>query len=534
MTGDGFLNGLSWLYWLHCLAASGLMLYGVNCYVMLAIHRRATTAMAQQGAAPAPTRQPIPPSYPQVTVQLPVYNERYVLQRLVEAVTRLDYPRHCLEIQILDDSTDTTTLLAAQLVAHYRQQGFRITLQHRQQRAGYKAGALAEGLQTTTGEFIAIFDADFVPQPDFLQQTLPWFAERCVGMVQARWGHLNRTYSLLTLAQSFGIDGHFWVEQTARNNAGWFMNFNGSGGIWRRTAIDDSGGWQGDTLTEDLDLSYRAQLRGWRLQFAPQVVCPAEVPVQMSGVKSQQHRWAKGSIQTALKLLPRVLRSHFSLGVKYQAVMHLTNYLVHPFMLCLALTTPLLLLQQGGLYTAPVPVAFLALVAMAVATCGPMSLYLYAQQQLYTDWHRRPLALLTLMILGTGIAASNTRAVLEALCRIQSAFVRTPKFHIERGVDTWRGKQYFAAFSWSSLAEILLMLYSAYGVSLAWSHGVYGLLPFQGLYTLGFAGVAGLSLWEYAQHYLWPPPPSVDISMIVPPDRVPFLKDTLEERHESH
>lgn len=497
------------MYWLHCLAAGGLMLYGVNCYVMLAMHRRVARSMACQDVAIERAWRARAPTYPRVTVQLPVYNEPYVLQRLVDAVVHLEYPRHLLEIQILDDSTDATTTLAAQLVARYQREGWRLHLLHRPQRAGFKAGALAEGLRVATGEFVAIFDADFVPPPDFLQRTLPFFHDPRVGMVQARWGHLNRSYSLLTLAQALGIDGHFWVEQTARNGAGWFMNFNGSGGIWRRCTIDESGGWQGDTLTEDLDLSYRAQLRGWRLKFVPHVVCPAELPVQMSGVKSQQHRWAKGSIQTALKLLPRVMRSPVSLGTKWQAALHVTNYLVHPLMLCLALTTPLLL-PPGLRSTLPGPVMVLTLLAMACSTGGPFSMYCYAQRQLSSTWHRRPVALLALMVLGTGIAVSNTRAVLEALCHHQSPFVRTPKFHIEQATDTWRGKQSRAAFPWSSLLELGLMVYSAYGATLAWAHGVYGALPFQGLYTLGFAVVAGLSLWEYAQRYWGQASPQLD------------------------
>ena len=338
---------------LHGLAACGLFLYGMNCYVLLFLHRRMSTQGLQHEMVRPAVWPTSPAQYPRVTVQLPVYNERYVIQRLVEAVVRLHYPRTQLEIQILDDSTDETTPLAMTLVEQYRPLGFAITVQHRPHRHGYKAGALAEGLRRATGEFIAIFDADFVPVPDFLLRTLPCFQDPTIAMVQTRWGHLNRAYSRLTRAQAYGIDGHFGVEQTARCGAGLFLNFNGSGGIWRRQAIDAAGGWQADTLTEDLDLSYRAQLQGWRLHFVPEVVCPAELPVQMSGVKSQQHRWAKGSIQTARKLLPRVLRADLPRFTKCQAALHLTNYLVHPLMLWSALMTPWLLLVApvGVLHT---------------------------------------------------------------------------------------------------------------------------------------------------------------------------------------
>jgi cellulose synthase/poly-beta-1,6-N-acetylglucosamine synthase-like glycosyltransferase len=484
---------------LHMLAACGLVLYGMNGYVMLALHCWARRRMLQHDAVVQQRWQAGAPSYPRVTVQLPLYNECYVVERLIEAVVHLTYPREQWEIHILDDSTDATTALAARLVAQYRQDGYNITLRHRQHRQGYKAGALQEGLAYATGEFIAIFDADFVPPPDFLVRTLPFFHDPTVAMVQTRWGHVNREYSLLTRAQSLGIDGHFWVEQAARCWSGLFMNFNGSGGIWRRQAIDDAGGWQADTLTEDLDLSYRAQLRGWRLHFVPQVVCPAEVPVQMSGVKSQQHRWAKGSIQVAKKLLPRILRADLPVFTKYQAILHLTNYLVHPFMLLTALTTPLFLWMQTGVAA---PVHVLSLVGLVVTTCGPTSLYIYAQRQLYADWRRRLRAFPALLLFGTGIALSNTRAIVEALANVRSSFVRTPKFRIEQEADTWRGKRYASPLSWFSLVEVLLAVYSGCGLALAVARGASLATPFLLLFTLGFAVVALLSLLESVQRYV--------------------------------
>jgi cellulose synthase/poly-beta-1,6-N-acetylglucosamine synthase-like glycosyltransferase len=481
---------------LHGLAVCGLFLYGMNCYVLLFLHRRAWPQVRQHETAVQQAWQASPPPYPRVTVQLPIYNERYVIQRLVEAVVRLRYPRAQLEIQILDDSTDETTAMAMRLVERYHPLGFDITVQHRSHRHGYKAGALAEGLTRATGEFIAIFDADFVPTPDFLLRTLPFFQDPAIAMVQTRWGHLNRAYSRLTRAQAFGIDGHFGVEQTARCVAGLFMNFNGSGGIWRRQAIADAGGWQADTLTEDLDLSYRAQLRGWRLHFAPHVVCPAELPVQMSGVKSQQHRWAKGSIQTAKKLLPRVVRADLPSFTKGQAVLHLTNYLVHPLILWTALMMPWLLHVEPGVWR---PTQLLTTVGSLCATLGPASLYLYAQRHLYPDWLHRLRSFPYLLIFGTGIALSNTKAILEALCNVQGTFVRTPKFRIEHPSDTWLGKRYRAAFPWLSLVELGLAVYSGNGMYRAVHQGAYLLLPFLLLCTLGFAAVAGLSLYEAFQ-----------------------------------
>src|SRR3989449_2644652 len=276
-----------------------------------------------------PEAPPLPDPPPYVTVQLPLFNERYVAARLVRAVAALDYPADRLEIQVLDDSTDDTAEIVAGVVGELRAQGVRVAHCRRTVRTGFKAGALAEGLATARGEFIAIFDADFVPPRDFLRAALPHFTER-VAVVQARWGHLNRSYSALTVAQALGMDGHFGVEQSARAGSGLLLNFNGTAGVWRKAAIIDAGGWQSDTLTEDLDLSYRAQLRGWRIVYRPGIVGPAELPVVITGFKSQQRRWAKGAIQTAVKLLPAIARAPFSLWTKYQAFIHLTYYMIYP------------------------------------------------------------------------------------------------------------------------------------------------------------------------------------------------------------
>ncbi|MDZ4338695.1 MAG: cellulose synthase family protein [candidate division NC10 bacterium] len=492
MTSSDVLIGL--VLFLYFGALGLLFLYGINCYIMIVLHRRARAGALRADDEVWRSWQPTDATLPVVTVQLPTYNERYVIQRLIEAVARLDYPREKLEIQVLDDSTDETTAIALQLVEAYRQGGLDISLLHRTQRTGYKAGALRDGLPGARGEFIAIFDADFVPTPDFLRKTVPFFQDPRMAMVQVRWGHINRDYSLLTLVQSIGIDGHFWVEQAARCWSGLFMNFNGTAGIWRRAAIEDAGGWQADTLTEDLDLSYRAQLKGWRMKFLPQVVCPAEVPVQFTAARSQQHRWAKGSIQTARKLIPRILRADLPVFTKYQAVFHLTNYMVHPLMLLVALSAPLLLRSESFL---TVREHLLAVAAFfSVATFGPSGMYLYAQRHLYPDWTRRLWAFPALLVFGTGIALNNTVAILEALFRIRGAFIRTPKFRIESRSDTWVGKRYRAPVPWLSLLEAGLALYCLYGVSLFLQRGRVLIDPFLVLYCIGFATIAGMSVWE--------------------------------------
>ncbi len=489
---------------LYLVCLFGLFLYGINSYVLILLHRRyrrtAQTVDARVRAA-APERSD--EFLPMVTVQLPIFNERYVVDRLLRAATRLNYPGDRLEIQLLDDSTDDTREIAGRLVQDYRAAGMEVTHLHRTSRTGYKAGALKEGLARCRGEFVAIFDADFVPDPDFLRRTLPYFRDPGVGMVQTRWGHLNWDYSLLTTGQAFGIDGHFGVEQGSRAWAGLYLNFNGTAGIWRKAAIQDAGGWQADTLTEDLDLSYRAQLRGWRLVFLPDVVCPAELPVQIQGFKSQQQRWAKGSIQTARKLIPAILRAPGSWFKKYQAVIHLTHYAAHPLMLIVAIASPLLLYLDW--FFASWRSVFASAAFFCLATFGPSALYCYSQRVLYPDWRRRLPYLPSLMLLGTGIALSNTRAVLEGLFRQAGDFIRTPKFAIQTRQESWRTKRYRARFSWTAVGELLLSGYSAIGVYLFLDRGRLLIGPFLVLYTLGFGYVGILTLL----HSLGPRPPTL-------------------------
>jgi cellulose synthase/poly-beta-1,6-N-acetylglucosamine synthase-like glycosyltransferase len=466
-----------------------LFVYGVNCYVMILYHRA--------GKRRARPPRPLGPSEPRprVTVQVPLYNERYVARRVIEAVGRLRYPPDRLEIQILDDSTDETVAIAAEAVAALRARGIDAHHVRRGTREGYKAGALAEGLRRARGEFVAIFDADFVPPGDFLERTLPAFRDPRVGAVQTRWGHLNRDYSALTGAQALGIDGHFGVEQGARCWGGLFLNFNGTAGIWRAGAIADAGGWAHDTLTEDLDLSYRAQLRGWRVCYLGDVICPAELPVQIAAFKAQQRRWATGTIQTALKLAPAILGAPLAPWLKLQALLHLTHYLVHPLMLVVVLLSiPLIFL--GDLFRSA-GTTMTVVTLFALATFGPSSLYVYGQRQLGPGWLRRLRHMSFMMLLGTGIAFSNSRAILSALGDRSREFVRTAKFGIREGRETWRGKAYRHRGAWEAVGELCLGLYALLGLWLFVTHAArYLIVPFMVMYTLGFVWVGSLTLLQ--------------------------------------
>jgi cellulose synthase/poly-beta-1,6-N-acetylglucosamine synthase-like glycosyltransferase len=433
-----------------------------------------------------------PKDWPHVTIQLPIFNERYVVRRLIESVCRLDYPADLLEIQVLDDSTDDTIQIAQAIVEKMKARGADIVYIHRQNRTGFKAGALQAGLLTAKGELVGIFDADFIPQPNFLKETVPYFVDPKIGLLQTRWGHINHDYSLLTKAQSIGIDGHFGVEQASRSFSGLFMNFNGTAGIWRKKAIEEAGGWQADTLTEDLDLSYRAQMSGWKLSFVSEVVCPAEIPVTINAFKSQQHRWAKGSIQTAKKNLARLWRADISLLVKIQAFLHLTHYMVHPMMLVVVLTSIPILYSQWFFNTLAYPA--IIFVVLSLTTFGPSSMYMFSQRILYQDWKSRIKYLPFLMCLGTGIAVNNTKAVLEALLNIESGFIRTPKYGVRKRTDRWIGKRYSTPLNPIMVLEFFLGLYSLAGLFLFLFFSKYLVSPFLLIYTAGFFYVFFLSV----------------------------------------
>jgi cellulose synthase/poly-beta-1,6-N-acetylglucosamine synthase-like glycosyltransferase len=468
---------------LNLAALCGLLIYASNAYVMVVLHWR-------HRRDPQPALPP-PDPLPLVTVQLPLYNERYVATRLLEAVGALDYPHERLEIQVLDDSTDDTPQLVAAVAERLRAGGSDIVHLRREDRTGFKAGALAEGLSRSRGEFIAIFDADFVPPADFLQMTLRHFAPD-VAVVQARWGHLNRGFSPLTLAQSLGIDGHFAVEQTARARGGLFLNFNGTAGVWRKAAILDAGGWAHDTLTEDLDLSYRAQLRGWHIVYRPELVCPAELPVLVAGFKSQQRRWAKGSIQTARKLLPALWRSPLGKWQKYQGTLHLTYYLIHPLMLVgLLLALPLRVL---GELTPDSPAPAWVGLFFTLAMLGPAIMLVYAQQTLNPAWWRRAWELATIMLIGVGVAFSTSLAVVGGLLTRGREFIRTPKFGIAGSTGSWRDKAYVAGSTWGGIAEFALGGYCAVAAWVFFSDRQYAVAPFLALYAAGFLTVGMLTL----------------------------------------
>jgi cellulose synthase/poly-beta-1,6-N-acetylglucosamine synthase-like glycosyltransferase len=474
-----------------------LFVFGSHGYLMVYLYKK---FRAHAGKTPLPLRD-----FPTVTIQLPVFNEVYVVERLIRVVCAIDYPRALMEIQVLDDSTDETTRLAQYWVEHYQKQGYAIKLLHRDNRHGYKAGALREGLAVATGEFIAIFDADFIPPRDFLKQTLPHLQEPKVGVVQTRWGHLNVDYSMLTRSQAIGLDGHFVVEQAARNRAGYFINFNGTAGVWRRECILDAGNWTDDTLTEDLDLSYRAQLRGWKFVFLPEMICQSELPAEIGGVKSQQFRWTKGAIQTAKKNLPKVWKSALPLRIKLQSTVHLTNNLVFPFILIVGLLNlPLIFIKNESATDHKLYFAVISIFALAFF--GSFLMYCTALREIYPDWRRRILYFPLFMAGSMGLAMNNTRAILQGLFNYRGEFWRTPKYCLEGAGDQFHDKQYFAKREFwrrgmrNGIPEALLALYSLAGIVAAIYYRELAAIPFQSLYFWGYGFIAYMSF----KQYLWP------------------------------
>ncbi|HVS01275.1 MAG TPA: glycosyltransferase [Thermoanaerobaculia bacterium] len=460
-----------------------LALYGSHRLLLVLRCRRPAAGAA---AEPAP-----PDEWPRVTVQLPLYNEIHVARRLLRAVAGLDYPRDRLEIQVLDDSSDDTRRVVADEVAALRAAGVPITHSTRDDRGGFKAGALAAGLRCARGELVCVFDADFVPRADFLRRTVPWFTDPAVGMVQARWGHLNRDFSLLTRVQALLLDGHFLVEHAGRHAAGCFFNFNGTAGVWRRQAIADAGGWQADTLTEDLDLSYRAQLAGWRFVFLPAVVAPAELPVELADFRSQQRRWAQGSAQTARKLLGRVLRSPLAGRVKAEALVHLTANWSYPLMVVLALLVfPAMLLRRGS---GPWQLLLLDAPLFGAATLSVLVFYSTAQQAQGGRWWRRLARLPALMGLGIGLSLGNAAAVLTGAWRDGGTFHRTPKYRVE-GVRRPAADRYASRPSLTLALEALFALYFLLCGVVACRLGMWLSLPFLALFLHGYATMVALAL----------------------------------------
>ncbi len=480
------------------MALGGLALFGMHRLLLLALLARAS--WKRRAEAPAPPRDA---EVPTVTVQLPVFNELYVAERLINAVCAFDYPRERLQIQVLDDSTDETRDLIARAVERHRRAGVDIEHLHRVDRTGYKAGALAAGMRSARGELVAIFDADFVPRRDFLRRTVPWFRDPAVGMVQTRWDHLNRGYSLLTRIQAIFLDAHFAIEHVARAATGRFFNFNGTAGVWRRDAIERSGGWTHDTLTEDLDLSYRAQLDGWRFVFLRDTACPAELPVDVHGFKRQQFRWAKGSIQTARKHLGRVLTAELPAPVKLEAFVHLTNNGAYLLMILLSLLAfPAMVVRHNH------EMHWLTALDVGLFSVSSLSILLFYVVSQLAVRPRRPAQiahLLPLMALGIGLSVNNCRAVLSGLIRDGGAFERTPKYRIESRGDRWRRKRYRAARDASYAMEGLMAAYQAVALWFSWQLGMWTSIPFLLLFFTGYAMVFGLSLARRLQLATLPP-----------------------------
>lgn len=465
-----------------------LAFYGVHRYRLVYLYykhkQNATTAPAHYFS-----------ELPRITVQLPIFNEQFVVDRLLESICRLQYPLDKLDIQLLDDSTDETVKVASTLVAQYAAQGFPITYIHRTNREGYKAGALENGLRTAKGEFVAIFDADFVPPEDFLLKVIHHFAQSNIGMVQTRWTHINRNYSFLTQVEAILLDGHFVLEHSGRARTGVFFNFNGTAGMWRRQAIEEAGGWQHDTLTEDTDLSYRAQLKGWKFLYLQDVECPAELPVEMTAFKTQQARWAKGLVQTGKKILPSVLRSKQPFHVKLEAWYHLTSNLSYPLMIVLSvLLLPAMMIR---FYQGWFQMLYIDLPLFIASTFSISSFYLVSQKELFPrTWYRSLLYLPFLMALGIGLTVTNTRAVLEALAGKKTAFARTPKYRVESKKDRVRAGNYRKRLGWVPWVELAIGTYFALTVVYAIQNDNFMTVPFLILFVVGYWYTGLMSLLQ--------------------------------------
>lgn len=482
-----------------------LSVYGIHRYDVIRTyfkHRKNATG------APPQRFDELPP----VTIQLPIYNERYVVERLIEEVVKMEYPKERLQIQVLDDSTDDTAPFAEALVTRYHALGYPIEYHHRENRHGFKAGALQEGLTTATGEFVAVFDADFCPPPDFLLRTVHYFADPLVGVVQTRWSYLNRDYNFLTEVEAMLLDGHFILEHGARSRAGYFFNFNGTAGILRKSMIADAGGWQHDTLTEDSDLSYRAQLKGWRFVYLPGLDCPSELPVEMHGFQVQQSRWAKGLTQVARKLLPSIIRADLPWRVKAEAFLHLTPNISYPLMIVLsALMLPVMIVR---FYMGVTQMVFIDL-PLIVASFWSISLfYVVAQRELYPKHWKRSIFMLPMLIaVGVGLTIINTRAVLEALFGVQTAFARTPKYNLGDRRVNLEIKKYRRRSGWLPYAEILVGFYFVTMVVFAIETANFFAIPFLLLFVFGYWWAGGITLYqEHQGHLRWLQQRSLELS----------------------
>jgi len=473
-----------------------LSIYGFYRYVVLIQYWRQPKKSSESGM-PASELLPLP----RVTIQLPIYNERYVVERLLEAVTAIEYPKDRLQIQVLDDSTDDTTSLAARLAALYERQGVPIEYRHRSDRTGFKAGALQDGLESATGELIAIFDADFLPPRDFLHRTVAFFNDPSVGVVQTRWSFENLRENLLTEVQGLLLDAHFALEHEARYRQRAFFNFNGTGGILRRKMIEDAGGWQHDTLTEDADLSYRAQLRGWRFVYEHTIECPSELPADMRSFQVQQFRWAKGLTQVAVKLLPKILRAPIPLRQKVETFIYLTPNVCYPLTVVLsALVVPATIVRFSvgwfQMLTVDVPLIATSFLPICI-------FYVLAAREVHPHkWSRAILLLPVLMAVGIGLAISNTKAFCEAVLGVQTEFVRTPKFAAQGRVSVPKRDQAWRV-DWVLAIEFGLGIYFAGALVFELSRANYGCVPFLMLFLAGFLGTSLSTLYQRTRDSIW-------------------------------
>ena len=436
--------------------------------------------------------EPIDIGTPSITIQLPIYNEKYVAKRLVDAVCNLDYPKDQMNIMVLDDSDDDTVDVLEKTVNYYKTQGFQIEHVRRGTRKGYKAGALKYAMQITDTELVAIFDADFIPPTWFLKRAIPHFSKPNIGLIQCRWGHVNENYSTITQVQALSLDFHFLIEQKAKSNSHLFMNFNGTAGIWKRDCIEDAGGWHTATLVEDLDLSYRAQMKGWKCVFLPDIVVDAELPAQMNAAKRQQFRWAKGSIQCATKLLFDItVKRKISIEAKIQAFIQLTRHIVYPLMLIQFLALPILLAGQVNLYV----VSFLPIITFATyLAMGPGAYILIIQNMYGKSWKSKAKLLPALLVYNAGMSVNNTVAVFDAVFGRKNEFLRTPKYGIINKNDDWKGKAYNLPFTQTTLLEIFFGVYGTLAIFISIFSNNPIFVPIIAIQTLGFFYIAYMSL----------------------------------------
>jgi cellulose synthase/poly-beta-1,6-N-acetylglucosamine synthase-like glycosyltransferase len=483
--------------WLAVVVVYGVALFGLSLYSLnhaalaLVFWRRRHRSRGDLPALADPV----------VTIQLPLFNELYVAERVIRSACEVDYPRELLEIQVLDDSTDETLDLTRRLVTDYQARGVPIVHLHRDNRNGFKSGALAHGFERARGEFIAVFDADFVVPRDFLRRTLPHFADPTIGIVQTRWAYFNDNYSELTRATALALDGHFVVEQSARCWAGWFLNFNGTAGILRTRAIAEAGGWQSDTITEDLDLSYRAQLAGWRARYLPDVVCPSEIPADMHSLKAQQFRWTKGAQETARKILPRLWHAKLPMSVKLEGTLHLLSSLAYPLLIVLTVLSPFVILAAGVDHLKIIwPISLYYLMAFS----GTFFCYYTAARVLGGTWRQRIARFPLFLALSIGMSVHNSRAALEGLIGKRSPFERTPKYRVTSQAKSRGGGRYRSRASWSLVAEFALSACSFTGLVLAIHYRQFGAVPFLVLFGAGYGmvGMYSLSHLRFASRQL--------------------------------